>query len=320
MGNLAFNTMRLFQFPVEKILDNSVTDFDLFLRIADHTILYGGSGYRWERSELHALLNGGVMHFFVRHEDRPKVENYEKLVLLPNLEKHLAPRERIKSLEKVGSELIKFMFNENISLASVERLRGVSDSIVECVIEDRSCIQVLSGLGRHDYYTYEHSVRVAAYCIAMALQMGLTDEMLLKDIAMGGIFHDVGKKEISLEILNKSGPLNDAEWKEMRSHPSFGYLAVSETLLSHVPREIILHHHERLDGSGYPDGIGKKGLIIEAQIAAIADVYDALTSSRSYQVTRNRYEALDFMKNKLIGTKLEKDPFQALIGCLVEKI
>ena len=96
----------------------------------------------------------------------------------------------------------------------------------------------------------------------------------------------------------------------------FGAESIAESNLPHVPREIILHHHEKLDGSGYPHGLEKGTLLPEVQIATLADVFDALTSSRTYQNKRSRFEALDFMKSKMIGPKLPFDAFSALISCL----
>src|SRR5690606_10841148 len=96
-----------------------------------------------------------------------------------------------------------------------------------------------------------------------------------------------------------------------------GFEAVADSILSHVPREIILHHHEKLDGSGYPDQLDARSLLPEVQIATLADVFDALTSSRCYQNKRTRYEGLDFIKHKMLGAKISKEAFKALVECLV---
>jgi putative nucleotidyltransferase with HDIG domain len=162
-------------------------------------------------------------------------------------------------------------------------------------------------------------MRVAIYTTGVAIKMGITDYDQLRDISLGGIFHDIGKKEVPLEVLNKQGPLNEQEWEQMKSHPVVGFEIVKESNLSFVTKEIIHHHHEKLDGSGYPDNLKNCDIIPEVQMATIADVYDALTSSRSYQNKRNRFEALDLMKNKLLGNHFGAETFRALVSCLVEK-
>jgi len=304
-------------FPVGSLADNSVTDFDLFVKVSNHVVLYGGIGYRWERTELQGLVNSGLENFYIKPEDQPKADIYRKISLLPELEKNLAPKDRINAIQEIGTEFVKILFEVEITESCVEKARTIAAALVDCILEDKSCIQSLSGLGEHDIYTYRHSIRVSAYIASIAVQMGLTDHAKLRDMALGGIFHDVGKKQVPLTILHKRGALTNDEWKQMRSHPGMGYVAVSKSILSYVPKEIILHHHERMDGSGYPDGLDRGSILTEVQIAAVADIFDALTSSRSYQNKRSRFEALDFIRHRLLGHQLGVEPFQALIACLV---
>jgi HD-GYP domain-containing protein (c-di-GMP phosphodiesterase class II) len=172
-------------------------------------------------------------------------------------------------------------------------------------------------LGDHDYYTYSHSVRVAAFSTVIAMQMGLTNVDQLREIALGAMLHDLGKKDIPLLLINKTGPLTEEEWKLFRAHPENGHKHMGDILKSTVPIEIILHHHEKNDGSGYPHGLDRSSLLPEVQIATMADVFDALTSSRSYQNKRSRFEALDFIRHNLLGVKLSREPFQALVSSLI---
>lgn len=303
-------------FPVDRLVDNSVTDFDLFIALESHFILYSGNGYRWNRSELTELLQAGHERFFIRNDDLPKAKMYENLALLPGLEKSLAPPERIQQVEQIGAKFIKCLYEGELTPASVAKAETIASGMVECIAEDPSCIKFLSGLAEHDYYTYYHSVRVAAYACAIAIGMGLEDESQLRSIALGGIFHDIGKKDVPLSVLNKSGALTDAEWRLMRSHPTGGHRLVGETILHHIPREIIIHHHEKRNGAGYPHGLDRGSLLPEVQIATLADIFDALTSSRSYQTKRTRYEALDFIKHRLLKEEVCPDAFRALVVTL----
>ncbi len=305
------------EFPLEKILDNSTTDFDLFLTIENHVVLYGSEPYHWQRRELENLLKHGYRHFLIRSEDEAKAKMYLQLAQLPLIDKNQAPPERIQSIEQVGAAFTKCLYEGDITPSCIEKAKVIADSLVGCIAEDPGCIKMLSGLGDHDYYTYYHSVRVATYTVAIAIQLGQSDPNLLREIALGGIFHDIGKKDVPLTVLNKTGPLTDDEWQKMRSHPEQGLNEVTDSILSHVPREIILHHHEKLDGSGYPHGLNKDSLLYEVQIATLADIFDALTSSRAYQQKRTRYEALDFIKHNLLKDKISAETYKALIACLV---
>lgn len=310
--------LSLCRFAVDSILDNSVTDFDLFAEVNSHVVLYSQSGYRWDRDELAGLIGNGHTHLWIRPEDRPKAAVYEKMAALPKISTTLSPEERLGKVQDVGLVFTKYLFEGDITESAVGKAQELSGHIVSCVQEDPGCIRALTGLADHDLYTYLHSVRVAAYSTAIAQEMGLKDTDALKLIALGGVFHDVGKSNVGMEIINKRGPLLDHEWNAMRSHPTEGLKKLEHTKLSHVSKEIVLHHHERLNGSGYPHGINKDALMIEVQIATLADIFDALTSSRSYQNKRSRYEALDFIKHRLVGSEVSSDAFQALVRCLVK--
>jgi HD-GYP domain-containing protein (c-di-GMP phosphodiesterase class II) len=307
------------EFPVDSLVDNSVTDFDLFIQLQDHFILYSGNGYKWDRSELTELLSCGHQNFFIRKCDSHKAKMYHNLIQLPIVEKELAPFERLQTIEQVGAKFIQCLYEGDITEACIGKAKGLGDTIVETLIEDSSAIAALSGLADHDYYTYYHSIRVASYAVSIAIGMGCRDQSILQSIALGGIFHDIGKKEIPLTVLNKAGPLTEAEWEMMRSHPETGHSQILETILDHVPREIIVHHHEKINGSGYPHGLEGGSLLTEVQIATVADIFDALTSSRSYQARRSRYEALDFIKHRLLGEEIQPDTFKALVMALAPR-
>ena len=310
------NSQKYLSFPIEKLVDNTITDFDLFINVSNHLILYGALGYKWEKEEMESLLQSGHKTLYIKPEDINKVKMYHELNRLPKLEKDLAPKERILSLEQVGASFTKCLYEGELTPASVNKATQISTSIIECVQEDPACIQAIKDLAHHDFYTYYHSVRVATYSAAIAVALGINETTKITEMSLGALLHDIGKKDVDLEIVNKVGPLNDQEWQQMRSHPEKGFKLIEDSILSHVPREIILHHHEKMDGSGYPDGLDRFSLLPEVQIATLADVFDALTSSRSYQKKRSRYEALEFIKSKMIGSKLPFDAYKALIECL----
>lgn len=311
-----FDASKYKLFPIDAVKDNSVTDFDVFLRLEDHIILYAGQGYRWFKDELNSLLQQGYSHFFIKNEDLRLANMYQQISRIPEIEHHLPPEARIKSIEDVGCQFTQCLYEGEITPACVNKAKEIAKAIENCVAEDRTCIKELTGLADHDYYTYYHSIRVSTYAVAIAIEMGLTDQEKIHEIALGGIFHDIGKREVGVEIVNKAGALTESEWQKMRSHPIFGHNNLKDSLLSYVPQEIILHHHEKLDGSGYPHGIDKNDLLVEVQIATLADIFDALTSTRSYQQKRSRYEALDFIKHRLIGQKVDVEAYKALISCL----
>jgi diguanylate cyclase (GGDEF)-like protein/putative nucleotidyltransferase with HDIG domain len=142
-----------------------------------------------------------------------------------------------------------------------------------------------------DHYTQGHSQKVSAYAALIAEAMEMSDAEI-EEIRLGGVLHDIGKVGIPENILNKSGPLNPDEWETMKSHVKFGAKILDPlTPLARI-RDMVLHHHEYFDGSGYPDALGGDKIPLGARIIAIADAYDTITSDRTYKKARRAADAL----------------------------
>ncbi len=142
-----------------------------------------------------------------------------------------------------------------------------------------------------DHYTQGHSQKVSAYAALIAEAMEMSDAEI-DEIRLGAVLHDIGKVGIPEQILNKSGPLNPDEWETMKSHVIFGAKILEPlTPLARI-REMVLHHHEYYDGSGYPDALRGEGIPLGARIVAVADAYDTITSDRTYKKGRPAEEAL----------------------------
>jgi putative nucleotidyltransferase with HDIG domain len=160
---------------------------------------------------------------------------------------------------------------------------------------ERSIFQSLHGLANaleaKDPYTRGHSQRVAGLAGRLARSSG-ADPAQVRVIARAGLLHDIGKIGIPEAILRKPGPLTDEEWEIMRSHPAVGARIVAPIQCFSEEALVIRHHHERMDGSGYPDGVGGTTIPRGARIVAVADVYDALTSNRPYRRALSHEDAL----------------------------
>jgi diguanylate cyclase (GGDEF)-like protein/putative nucleotidyltransferase with HDIG domain len=142
-----------------------------------------------------------------------------------------------------------------------------------------------------DHYTQGHSQKVSAYAALIAEALGM-NQLEIEEIRLGGVLHDIGKVAIPENILNKSGPLNPDEWDTMKSHVSFGSKILEPlTPLARI-RDMVLHHHEYFDGSGYPDALSGKQIPLGSRIIAVADAYDTITSDRTYKKARTAEQAL----------------------------
>lgn len=142
-----------------------------------------------------------------------------------------------------------------------------------------------------DQYTQGHSQKVSAYAALLAEALGMSDPEV-EEIRLGAMLHDVGKVGIPENILNKSGPLNPEEWETMKTHVSYGGKLLEPLVPMARIRQMVLHHHEFFDGSGYPDAMSGETIPLGARIITIADSYDTITSDRSYKKGRTADEAL----------------------------
>ncbi|GGA47751.1 HD-GYP domain-containing protein [Sphingomonas psychrolutea] len=161
-------------------------------------------------------------------------------------------------------------------------LDGVVRSITDALERNRPMLLGMMRLKTRDSYTYFHSVAVGTLMINFARELGLAaDDVRL--MGLGGLFHDIGKIRIAKDVLNKPGRLTPAEWDEMRRHPEIGHALLQAGDVPSTALDVCLHHHEKVDGSGYPFGLVGDDISLAARMGAICDVYDALTSERAYK-------------------------------------
>ncbi len=172
--------------------------------------------------------------------------------------------------------------------------------------------QLTSGLEAQDAYTPGHSRRVARHASNIAKRMGLSREEVAK-IRAAGAMHDVGKVDTPIAVLHKEGKLTDGEYAVIKRHPVDGAAMVS-TLGDDELTAMVRHHHERLDGTGYPDRLAGDAIPIGARILAVADTFDAITSTRPYRHAHAHKKALDILAAEA-GTQLDADAVRAFCGC-----
>ena len=164
----------------------------------------------------------------------------------------------------------------------LENISALVDDISNSISRHPDAFISLARLKSIDDYTYMHSVAVCALMIALGNQLGLPEAMIRR-VGLAGLLHDIGKMAIPGAILNKPGRLNDEELRLMRTHPVEGEKNLLATsLMCEMVVDVCLHHHERVDGTGYPHQLAGEQISLFSRMAAVCDVYDAITSDRSY--------------------------------------
>lgn len=185
-----------------------------------------------------------------------------------------------------SQDAVVSMFNEvrmGQSLNS-EHAQQVVSEITQSVLRHPNALLSIVRVKQADEYTYMHSVAVCALMISLARQLQM-DEAMVHEAGAAGLLHDVGKMGIDDAVLNKPGSLTDMEFEQIKRHPEFGvrYLQKGSVAVSRAVLETCYSHHEKMDGSGYPRGLRGEQISLLSRMAAVCDVYDALTSDRPYK-------------------------------------
>ncbi|HRM93369.1 MAG TPA: HD-GYP domain-containing protein, partial [Alicycliphilus sp.] len=191
---------------------------------------------------------------------------------------------------------------------------GLVSEIADSVTRNPSALISLARIKTADEYTFMHSVAVCALMVGLARQMGLNDEAT-QQAGLAGLLHDLGKAHVPLAILNKPGKLSDAEFALMRGHPGAGHALLQGQGLPAPVLDACLHHHEKIDGTGYPHRLPAEQITTLARMAAICDVYDAITSDRPYKAGWDPAESLRRMA-EWTRDHLDQRLYQAFVKSL----
>ena len=276
---------------------------DLYLLVKSGTdsryILYCRGDAIFESSKREMLLGKNISRLFITKEDQQKYyeyleNNFQSIIS----DTSISPCERTKIVHSAATNLVKDLFNDPRS-GNVERTKTFAYNMVDYVLKDNDAAHSLLKIAVHEYYTYTHSVNVAAVGTLFAKSIGFKNEDL-RELCSGILLHDVGKTRISTDILNKKGKLTKEEFDEIKKHPELGIEVLDEADIEFKEERIItIQHHENDDGTGYPHGLKKDEIHLSGKIARIIDVYDALTTKRTYADAVRPFAALVEMKEKM---------------------
>jgi len=224
----------------------------------------------------------------------------------------MTPVKRMETLRRTSMIVVEDLF-QNPSPENIEKSRKVVGSFVYVLMKEPKAYLLLAKLSSHDPYTLQHSVGTAVNAIILARKIGIHDEAQLNEVGLAGLLHDIGKVGIKKEIINKQGPLNEYEWEEMRHHPQLGYDLVKDNPdVPEATKRAILEHHEEPGGTGYPNRLRNGQISTYARIVCISDIFNALTTDRSYSHARTPYDAFHFIREKL-GHKVDHELFKNLV-------
>lgn len=231
----------------------------------------------------------------------------------------IAPDCRAAAVKACSKMVMKRLMENTPDGETISAAKNGFYEVIDCILEEDHLNHYLLSIRDYDTYTYSHSVNVGVLSLLVARRyFGQSDRHDLRELGIGFFLHDLGKIRINPDVLMKEGLLTDEEMTEMRRHPLYGFDILKETnQLTTESKLIVLEHHEREDGRGYPYGLYGSEIHEYARICALVDMYDALTSDRPYREKMIPYQALNLIKSKL-ADRTQKALFETLVLVLGE--
>lgn len=192
---------------------------------------------------------------------------------------------QVKTIINEAKNLVRKVLSETFEGKAIEvaHFEAVADKMIESVMDDADAMKCISALRTKDAYLLEHSVNVAFLLVTFGKHLGL-DKSMLRQMAVGGILHDIGKIKVNNDILHKPGKLTPEEFEHIKLHQVYALEIMEKTTgLSQISKDVCLMHHEKLDGRGYPRGLKDDEIPLHGRMSCIVDIFDALTATRCYK-------------------------------------
>ena len=227
---------------------------------------------------------------------------------------------KVKAIEAGADDFITKPPNRHELLARVSNLVRAKKLNENLTSMEDVLISLANAVEARDEYTEGHVQRVADLAVVTGRRMACTSEQL-RALRLGGVLHDIGKLGTPDHILNKPGKLDPSEWDVIKMHPAIGYqicLPLKENLGQAL--DIVRQHHEKLDGSGYPDGLSEEEICLEARIMAVVDIYDALVTDRAYRKGMDKAKAISILRADVGAGKLDSDVLEHFVEIVGENV
>jgi putative nucleotidyltransferase with HDIG domain len=292
---------------------NAAIPFDLFVNVGEKQILYLRAGDQLTPDKLSKFETKAPDSLYVKTADRPAYKLYVGSQLR---NEGLDSLKKATILRESSLTLIEELFESPDIKRALEESREIIGEFIDLMGREPDAMAHLIGLSTHDFYTYTHSLDVGIYSLGLAKMMSFSKTDLQK-MGEGALFHDIGKRNVSVDIICKNGPLDDVEWAQMQKHPEYGLMILNEHNASDELKACCFEHHESFAGNGYPQQLTAAEIHPMAKIVALTDTFDALTTQRSYNKPMTPTSALDFMKVKLAG-RYDPDMLKAMYEVLFQ--
>jgi len=288
------------------LADDTALGFDLYLRNESggsyKYVLFSRGGEQVNSDRKEEFLNRNAQKLYISTDDTDKYLEYQEKnlnELISNEDK--STLEKSGTVYQVAENVVQGLLEDPRSGHNMKRASEWVNSTLMHIIQDENSFSSLFEVASRDYSTYTHSINTSVIGLLFGKYLSLTPHEL-DCLGMGFMLHDVGKLALPPKVINKSGTVSGDEYNAIKKHPKLGLdLLIHRNDIDASSLKVVIQHHENQDGSGYPYGIGGNEIHLFGSIARIIDVYDAMTTERSYAKAKRPFSVLAEMREKMSG-------------------
>lgn len=311
-----------FPIPLSLFQIDTIVNFDLYLWLNrdKEPVLYRAKSLPFTEREVSRLKEQGIDILYAHVDSRREYKRYLETHLKEILsDKNISVEKRTEVLYSVTTDAVKEMLDDPRSGELLPRSQNLVERTLDFIFREPTAFKCMLKVTNFDYYTHTHSVNVGIFSVFLAKELKFSDDILLR-FGMGALLHDIGKCRVDPSIVNFPGKLSEEQFEQMKKHPIYGYeiLTQEHGLKDELQLDVVRHHHEKLTGNGYPDKLKGDEISIYARVSAIVDIFDALTTRRSYKNAFSSFDALKLMKDKM-SDELDQKIFTTFIFLMSEK-
>jgi len=308
-----------FPIPARALRLDTLTNFDLYIRPdkSKPPVLYREHSLQFSEDVLEQLQHLQIEVLFVERNQESAFQDYVDSQIETILDDEaISPNVRSELAYQSAQGVVAGLFNSPQAGDLVSRVETTVTATMKFMLSEPTAIANLIQVMSFDYYTYTHSLNVFVFSIGLAHKLDCTDEIVLKELGEGAILHDIGKSFLPEELVTFPGVYSKEQFEQMRKHPVLGYdLLTEQGTMGDMALDVVRHHHEKLRGGGYPDDLKGDEISPSVRICTIADIFDAITTNRSYKRALPSFEALRLMKRECLPD-LDSDYFRAFVELL----
>ncbi len=287
---------------LEYLTLEAVCDHELYLKMNNTFVLYRGAHIPFSMKDKERLeqSKNKALYIFCRTEQDLRRFYEQNLSNIIDNEK-VPTKKKADVLYQCAKGITQEVFQNPSNKESIGRSKIVVDNTIRLLAQGSDAFLQMIQLSGHDYYTYTHCVNVMAFSIGLLSNLGIKDPNVLKEVGIGALLHDIGKAKVPLEVLNKPGPLTTDEWDVMRLHPTYGLDILDATPTPERSKNIVVQHHEKISGIGYPLGLKGESVPLISQVVSLCDAYDAMTTTRVYKKAMTPFQAFKIITQEMNG-------------------